>query len=1400
MALLTRQPAHAGTYTWNSTLSTGTANWNAAADWNPLSVPGASASDIAVFGDGAATTLNPDANISLSISLGEIEFADGNSFGYTISASSGQSLTLNKVGGVIAAGSNTSGTNTIGGNIILTGNSSIIQASNNAATAGNLVFSGNISQATAAALSLSRVSGTSFGTVTLSGSNSFTGGVNFANSVIAGVVGLNINSPYALGSGTLTLGTNGDTIGNTSSSAITVSNALALSSASGNGVTFDGPGNLTFNGPVTLSGAASSGSIHTITVNSGTLTFAGNVGGGAYGIKVSGSGILVLAGTNSFTLPTTVSEATLLVSGTLSGGGAVTVNSPGVLGGGGLIDRATTISGTVCLGAGSASTANLTINNTVTFNSGSTFTVDIDAINNLTDELAISGGNTLTLDATNTVNFVLAKGSSLATLAPGTYVIANVTGGGTLIGTFATNATLQPNWTIRYSSTAAALVVLPAGSAPVITSTLNATATNGEAFSYQITATGSPASYGASGLPLGLSLNTASGLISGAAAATGTSNIILSAANLGGTGTAILSLTILPAPLPNPVGLWGFDETSGSAAADSSGSGRSFTLYGSYTHTAGQLSDAITFDGSSGYGTTSWGTLTGYSDRSVSLWFKTSSTADAAFVSWGSSSSNALSQIGIRSKYIGFIGDATATNYDCTVAISTANYANGQWHHLAIAFNSTTECMELYLDGYLQMSVSRNPNTGTSALYVGRSVLGGSFLSGSLDSLAIYNTALSARQVAQVSGLGAYPLGRVSVLSPAYCSDVTGNTAISIVAPGFATATARCWQAGGAYGTDSVVSAITLTGSNGSGSFTFPAASYPHGPNIIRISATNGALSDTCYLQVYNTVGAPWNEGMPSTPPPATSGTLVFADDFTSMPAISPSGIGVTYASSKPGGGNFGFLPFRDVSNANNPFFQRDGYLRIRASTDADSTGFLSSLHSDMSGFSMQRPLYMECRFIAQDAPGSWPAFWTLTTNGISLSGSPPCDEEDVLEAYGGDGGGNPNSSTAYSLNSHEWNQTGIPGGEHISTVIAMPGVGGGAGWSYTPHVLGMEVNSSETIYYLDNIEIGRKETSTVSLTNRFWFMFNLAAGGNGWPLDLSRYNGMIDMYVDYVRAYQIPDSPASVIVDNNDPNVVITGAWNASTSTPGYFGSNYIHDGDTGQGTKNVRFIPNLPSAGNYQVSAWYTAGGNRANNVPFNIVSASGTIAGTINEQVDGSQWVALGSSYFSSGTGGYVQISDTSANGYVVANAIKFTIETPYMAWRSQMFSASDLANPAISTDTAEPAGDGIPNLTKFALGLDPFTNGVSGLPVQSITTTGSSNYLSLTYTQAAAATDITYTVQVSTDMQTWYSGSAYTTLVSTTNNPGGLTKSVKVQAMTPIDAKTPKQFIRLLITGP
>jgi len=79
---------------------------------------------------------------------------------------------------------------------------------------------------------------------------------------------------------------------------------------------------------------------------------------------------------------------------------------------------------------------------------------------------------------------------------------------------------------------------------PVISSASTAFGTIGESFSYQITGSNSPTSYGATGLPAGLSVNPSTGLISGTPGAPGTSSVILRATNAGGTGSQPLALKI----------------------------------------------------------------------------------------------------------------------------------------------------------------------------------------------------------------------------------------------------------------------------------------------------------------------------------------------------------------------------------------------------------------------------------------------------------------------------------------------------------------------------------------------------------------------------------------------------------------------------------------------------------------------------------------------------------------------------------------------------------------------------------------------------------------------------------------------------------------------------------------
>jgi hypothetical protein len=151
-------------------------------------------------------------------------------------------------------------------------------------------------------------------------------------------------------------------------------------------------------------------------------------------------------------------------------------------------------------------------------------------------------GTAVTITGTN---FGSSKGSSTVTFN-GTAATVT-TWSATSIATSVPAEATTGNVVVTVGGVASNGLNFTVSSIPVITSATTANGTVGATFSYQITATNTPTSYGATGLPAGLSVNATSGLISGTPTTAATSTVTLSATNGSGTGHATLTLTVTTA-------------------------------------------------------------------------------------------------------------------------------------------------------------------------------------------------------------------------------------------------------------------------------------------------------------------------------------------------------------------------------------------------------------------------------------------------------------------------------------------------------------------------------------------------------------------------------------------------------------------------------------------------------------------------------------------------------------------------------------------------------------------------------------------------------------------------------------------------------------------------------------
>ncbi|MCC6414443.1 MAG: immunoglobulin domain-containing protein, partial [Opitutaceae bacterium] len=113
--------------------------------------------------------------------------------------------------------------------------------------------------------------------------------------------------------------------------------------------------------------------------------------------------------------------------------------------------------------------------------------------------------------------------------------------------------------------------------------------------------------------------------------------------------------------------------------------------------------------------------------------------------------------------------------------------------------------------------------------------------------------------------------------------------------------------------------------------------------------------------------------------------------------------------------------------------------------------------------------------------------------------------------------------------------------------------------------------------------------------------------------------------------------------------------------------------------------------------------------------------------------------------------VRASQAGNDNYLAAPEVdrSFIVSGNFASWLREKFTALELADELISGPMADPDGDGLGNLMEYALGLEPKADDITGRPEMGATTTD----WTYTYTRPADRPDLTYEVEASTDLATW-----------------------------------------------
>ncbi len=276
----------------------------------------------------------------------------------------------------------------------------------------------------------------------------------------------------------------------------------------------------------------------------------------------------------------------------------------------------------------------------------------------------------------------------------------------------------------------------------------------------QLTATGTYQGGGAQNITTQVtwsSDNTGAATINGAGLATA---IAVGNATISASMNSISGHTTFTVPLTPPAGLalhYTLDtsDDAGSVALDSSGNGDNGTIFGNPSQVNGKLNQGLSFDGATQYiSAPALSPTEFFNSVTVAAWINTTNTSRwEAIVSKYSASGSGAGYL-FRTDSGGFLEmflGGSNISFGTTTAVDTTKINDGQWHHI-VGVITIGQDVKFYVDGNFSSATvihSLANGDNSTPLMVGSNSFGffGTFFTGSMDDVRIYNRALSSSEV-----------------------------------------------------------------------------------------------------------------------------------------------------------------------------------------------------------------------------------------------------------------------------------------------------------------------------------------------------------------------------------------------------------------------------------------------------------------------------------------------------------------------------------------------------------------------------------------------------------------------------------------------------------------------------